>query len=297
MNGNIRLFVQALGRQKYETFTKRHFCSFQVSRESIESKTLTAEKQVKSKRNDGVWIVEREQFQGKALLEYQRKKGVQAVQKVFDAIAEARKATNDDSIWDNYGYRENLLCEWLRDQYGFNDLRRSKGRSGPDCITTDGKRSNIEIKTSKFVNRRNFTAAYEIGQFCRQNVPQIRESVLSIDAMVYGIFARECVSPLLVFCLHSDMAIERHKQMLIEKQEEFQSRKRKRGENTPKGGRDTCKIYGGDLCRILSRTIRSKNEKIEPVSGFDVWLRGKHVNDWNSFAKSVLYDKGINLLE
>lgn len=251
--------------------------------------------------DDGEWRVRPHRA---GLLEFQQQSGVRAVQRVFHAMKCAKDITKDKTLWDNFGYREFLLQIWLRERYGFHDLRRSKGRSGPDCVTDMGKRYNIEMKTSKFSNRKRFTAAYEVGQFCRQNTPQICAAVLTIDTMVYGVFKADSVTPLLVFCLHSDQAIDNHADLMREKQKAFNLGKRKREEETQKGGRDTCKITGGDLCRILSANIDQLSSSspnntsliLQPVGGFDVWLKGQYVDDWHAFAAPILFDKGIELL-
>lgn len=265
---------------------------------------------------------------------------VKAIQSVLNGIETACAVTSQPDLWDNYGWREHLINCWLKIAYGIDDIRRSSGRSGPDCTSEKGQRQNIEVKTSLFRKRRRLTLGYELGQFSRQHTPEVRQFIHTLDAIVYAVFQDGCTVPLCLFCLHGEEAMQAHSAMIGSKQQEFLERHRQnlnaaaaaaaaaqqsatpegkqatktenaanmtetiqKNRNGAKGGRDTIKIKGGDLCLALSveKKTQQKDDNVvvtyEPVNGFDVWIGGKSVSNWHQFVHKMLHENGVELLK
>lgn len=235
---------------------------------------------------------------GRNLDAFQRNVGVRAIQDVLDSMFAACSATGQGDLWDNYGWREYLVNQWIRQTYGFADIRRSSGRSGPDCETTTGERSNIEVKTSLFKKRSRLTRAYELGQFSRQHTTQIRDAAHQLDAVVYAIFQNGSTLPICLFCLHSRDALDVHSNLIASEQQRFLKTHAEKSATSHRGGRDTIRIKAGKLCLALSHETRSASGErhFQPLAGFEVWVHGEQCTDWNLFTKQIVEESGVLLL-
>lgn len=212
--------------------------------------------------------------------------GIVAIDSVLTAIEHAKRQTQDSKIWDNYGYREYIVLLWLKMNYGISDLKRRSGRSGPDCVSEIGGKNNIEVKTTLFKARKRLTALYDLGQFSRQHTHEIRQFTRSFDGIAYAVLFDEKPLPAFVLFLHGDEIIEAHSRLLERKQEEFMAKK----PGGQKGGRDTISVKLIDLCFIMF-----PNDKAERVDGFDGWLHGKKITDWNDFLSKIKNNSGVEL--
>lgn len=150
--------------------------------------------------------------------------------------------------FDNYNFRLLGLEKIIDDFNIFEDFQFNTLRTGRDAYSKSYE--NIEIKTSKLTTKK-LTKNSGVLEFDKQNDEIRRKETLKYDALILAIHKGNEPTPVAIFILKSDDAINTFKKIVRDKQEYFIEQWDENHSND-KRGRDSIQININEIIENLN---------------------------------------------